>query len=145
MSKTRLTARIDIKNEYVIKGIQFDGLRKLGDPNEFAKRYYECGVDEIIFMDAVASLYDRNSLSNIIERACKEVFVPITVGGGIRSVYDIQRALDSGANYASWEVDLDDQHFLMVQYGGGDDQEGARNEFLLVQNWLTELRERLGR
>ena len=98
MSKTRLSARIDIKNEYVIKGIQFDGLRKLGDPNKFAKHYYQRGIDEIIFMDAVASLYDRNSLTSIIEQACEEVFVPITVGGGIRTIQDIQQALDAGAD-----------------------------------------------
>ena len=98
MSKTRVIARIDIKNEFVIKGIQFDGLRKLGDPNQFAKRYYEQGIDEIVFMDAVASLYDRNNLSDIIQRACKEVFVPITVGGGIRTIADIETALDSGAD-----------------------------------------------
>ncbi len=98
MSKTRVIARIDIKNEFVIKGIQFDGLRKLGNPNEFAKKYYKQGIDEIIFMDAVASLYDRNNLSDIINLACKEVFVPITVGGGIRTIADIEAALGSGAD-----------------------------------------------
>lgn len=98
LSKTRIIARIDIKNEYVIKGIQFDGLRKLGDPNEFAKKYYKQGADEIVFMDAVASLYDRNNLSNIIKKACEEIFIPITVGGGIRTINDIQNCLDSGAD-----------------------------------------------
>ena len=98
MSKTRIIARIDIKNEYVIKGIQFDGLRKLGDPNEFAKKYYEQGADEIVFMDAVASLYDRNNLSDIIKKACEEIFIPITVGGGIRTINDIENCLDSGAD-----------------------------------------------
>jgi len=98
MSKTRLISRIDIKNENVSKGIQFDGLRKLGNPNEFAKRYYEEGIDELMFMDAVASLYDRNNLYDIIYQACKEVFVPITVGGGLRKIQDIQLALDAGAD-----------------------------------------------
>lgn len=93
-----MISRIDIKNEHVIKGIQFDGLRKLGDPNRFAKKYYEQGIDEIVFMDAVASLYDRNNLSHIIRQACKEIFVPITVGGGIRTVKDIENALNSGAD-----------------------------------------------
>ena len=101
MSKTRLIARIDIKNEYVIKGIQFDGLRKLGNPNQFAKEYYNSGIDEIIFIDAVASLYDRNSLYNIIDKACKEVFIPITVGGGIRKIEDITLALEAGADKVS--------------------------------------------
>jgi len=98
MSKIRLIARIDIKNEYVIKGVQFEGLRKLGNPNEFAKKYYDQGIDEIVMMDAVASLYDRNNLSEIIDKACKEVFVPITVGGGIRKIADVKSALHSGAS-----------------------------------------------
>lgn len=101
MSKSRLIARVDIKNQHVIKGIQFDGLRKLGNPNEFAKKYYLDNIDEIVFMDAVASLYDRNSLYDIIVKACSEIFIPITVGGGIRSISDIQTILDSGADKVS--------------------------------------------
>lgn len=98
MNKTRIIARVDVKNEFVIKGIHLEGLRKVGDPNEMAKQYYQDGVDEIIFMDAVAAYYDRNSLTHIIERACKDVFVPITVGGGIRKIADIQIALNAGAD-----------------------------------------------
>ena len=98
MSKKRIIARIDVKNEFVIKGIHLEGLRKVGDPNELAKKYYEAGIDEIIFMDAVAAYYDRNSLSHIIRKACGDIFVPITVGGGIRSVENIQTALNSGAD-----------------------------------------------
>jgi len=98
MSKKRIIARIDVKNEFVIKGIHLEGLRKVGDPNELAKKYYESGIDEIIFMDAVAAYYDRNSLSHIIKKACDDVFVPITVGGGIRTVENIQTALNSGAD-----------------------------------------------
>ena len=63
-----------------------------------AKKYYSNGIDEIVFMDAVAAYYDRNSLTNIIERACKDIFVPITVGGGIRKIEDIQIALNAGAD-----------------------------------------------
>lgn len=98
MSKKRIIARLDVKNEHVIKGIHLEGLRKVGNPNELAKQYYEQGVDEIVFMDAVAAYYDRNSLSHIIEAACNDVFVPITVGGGIRTIEDIQKALASGAD-----------------------------------------------
>jgi imidazole glycerol-phosphate synthase subunit HisF len=98
MRKTRIIARIDVKNEFVIKGIHLEGLRKIGDPNELARKYYIDGVDEIVFMDAVASLYGRNNLFNIIERACKEVHVPITLGGGIRSINDIENALKAGAD-----------------------------------------------
>lgn len=98
MTKKRLIARIDVKNEYAIKGIHLEGLRKVGDPNELAKKYYENGIDEIIFMDAVAAYYDRNSLSQIIQKATSNIFAPITVGGGIRNVKDIQQALNSGAD-----------------------------------------------
>ncbi len=98
MRKIRVVARLDIKNEFVIKGIHLEGLRKIGDPNELARRYYEAGADELLFMDAVAAYYDRNSLSHIIEKACREVFVPITVGGGIRTLEDIRKALHSGAD-----------------------------------------------
>lgn len=98
MNQIRIISRIDIKNEHVIKGIHLEGLRKVGNPNELAKKYYENGIDEIIFMDAVAAYYDRNSLCHIIEQACKDIFVPITVGGGIRTIGDIQNALNSGAD-----------------------------------------------
>ena len=94
----RIIARIDIKNNHVIKGIHLEGLRKLGDPNDFALKYYNQGVDEIVFMDAVASLYDRNQLFDVIEKASNDVFVPIAVGGGIRSCNDVSKALDVGAD-----------------------------------------------
>ena len=98
MNKIRVIARIDVKNEFVIKGIHLEGLRKVGDPNILAKKYYEDGIDEIVFMDAVAAYYDRNSLSHIIEKACEEVFIPITVGGGLKTIEDINQALKSGAD-----------------------------------------------
>jgi len=98
MNKIRVIARIDVKNEFAIKGIHLEGLRKVGDPNDLALKYYHSGIDEIVFMDAVAAYYDRNSLSEIITAACDNVFVPITVGGGIRTIEDIQTALNSGAD-----------------------------------------------
>jgi cyclase len=94
----RVIARLDVKNESVIKGIHLEGLRKVGDPNALARQYYEQGIDEIVFMDAVASLYDRNNLFHIIEAACRDVFVPIAVGGGIRSIDDVSKALGAGAD-----------------------------------------------
>lgn len=94
----RLIARLDIKNEHVIKGIHLEGLRKVGNPNALALSYYEQGIDEIVFMDAVASLYDRNNLFSIIEAACRDVFVPIAVGGGLRTVDDVSKALAAGAD-----------------------------------------------
>lgn len=94
----RIIARIDIKNEFVIKGIKMEGLRKLGDPNDFAAEYYRQGVDELVFMDVVASLYERRHLYHILTRACEEVFVPVTVGGGIRTLDDIRACLRAGAD-----------------------------------------------
>lgn len=97
-NKLRLIARLDIKGENLIKGIHLEGLRVIGSPLEFAKRYYEQGADEIIFMDSVASLYGRNSLIEIIKQTTKDVFVPIIVGGGIRSHTDAVRVLRAGAD-----------------------------------------------
>lgn len=94
----RVIARLDIKNEYVIKGINFEGLRRVGNPNNLAKKYYQEGTDEIIFMDSVASLYGRNNLFSIIQEACEEVMIPITVGGGLRTMEDIKSVLHAGAD-----------------------------------------------
>ena len=94
----RLIARLDIKGPNVIKGIHLEGLRVIGDPQEHARRYYEQGADELLYMDIVASLYGRNSLTEIIRRAAEDVFVPLTVGGGIRSVDDAAEALRAGAD-----------------------------------------------
>jgi imidazole glycerol-phosphate synthase subunit HisF len=94
----RVIARLDVKNEYVIKGINLEGLRKVGRPNDLAKLYYEQGVDEILFIDSVASLYNRNNLFSVIRKASEEVFIPIVIGGGLRSIQDVEDALDSGAD-----------------------------------------------
>jgi len=98
MRNLRIIARLDVKAPNLVKGVQLEGLRKLGDPNGFARKYYEDGIDEIYYEDIVASLYGRNSLSEVIEEATKNVFVPITVGGGIRSVQDVEKVLKSGAD-----------------------------------------------
>jgi imidazole glycerol-phosphate synthase subunit HisF len=94
----RIIARIDIKNNHVIKGINLEGFRKIGEPKKIIEQYFNDGIDEIIIIDAVASLYGRNNLFDLIKDITKEVFVPITLGGGIRTLDDIQRALDSGAD-----------------------------------------------
>ncbi len=94
----RLIARLDIKGPNVIKGIHLEGLRIVGKPGEMARRYYEQGVDEIIYMDTVATLYGRNNILPVVEEAARDIFVPLTVGGGIRSVDDIVAALRSGAD-----------------------------------------------
>ena len=94
----RIIARLDVKGPNVIKGIHLEGLRVVGEPGDLARRYYEQGIDEILYMDTVASLYGRNNILTIVEEAAREVFVPLTVGGGIRSVEDIVAALRSGAD-----------------------------------------------
>jgi len=98
MSNLRIIPRLDIKGPNLIKGIRLEGLRVMGDPQAHAIRYYEEGADELVYMDIVASLYGRNNLSDIIRRAADNVFIPITVGGGIRSVDDARHILRSGAD-----------------------------------------------
>ncbi|MDP2066115.1 MAG: imidazole glycerol phosphate synthase cyclase subunit [Burkholderiaceae bacterium] len=98
MAGLRIIPRLDIKGPNLIKGIRMEGLRVVGDPHEFALRYYEQGADELVFMDIVASLYQRNSLSEIISRAANQIYVPITVGGGIRTLDDVHNMLRSGAD-----------------------------------------------
>ena len=97
----RIIARLDVKGPNLIKSINLEGLKVLGNPNTFAKKYYQEGADELIFMDLVASLYNRNSLHEIIKLACKDIFIPLTVGGGIRSVEDALKIFDSGADKIS--------------------------------------------
>jgi cyclase len=94
----RIIGRLDIKNSNLIKGVNLEGLRVVGDPNDFALKYYDSGIDELIFMDSVASLYGRNNLDNIIKDATKDIFIPITVGGGIRSIHDAEIIFNSGAD-----------------------------------------------
>ena len=98
LKNIRLIARLDVKGPNLVKGIQLEGLRKIGDPNVFAKKYYEQGADEIIYIDIVASLYNRANLMDIVRRTTNDVFVPITAGGGIRSVDDVKEILRSGAD-----------------------------------------------
>ena len=94
----RLVARLDVKGKNLIKGIRFEGLRVIGSPNDTARQYYAAGADELLYMDAVASLYDRNSLADLVSEVVKDVFIPITVGGGIRSVEDVRTLLRAGAD-----------------------------------------------
>ena len=95
---TRLVARLDIKGTNLIKGVHLEGLRVIGSPNEHALRYYQQGADELIYMDCVASLYGRKHLGEIVSAAARDIFVPMTVGGGIRSVDDATQVLRMGAD-----------------------------------------------
>jgi cyclase len=98
MTAVRLIARMDIKATWLIKGVNLEGLRKIGHPAEYARAYYKAGMDEILYMDIVASLYNRNSLGDIVRKTTEEVFIPITVGGGIRSLKDVENMMRCGAD-----------------------------------------------
>ena len=98
MRSRRLIARLDVKGPNLIKGIHLEGLRVIGDPQVYATRYYEQGADELLYIDIVASLYGRNSLGDIVSRAARDVFVPLTVGGGLRSIEDVRAMLRAGAD-----------------------------------------------
>ena len=98
MRQIRLIARLDVKGPNLIKGVHLEGLRVIGAPNDFARRYYAQGADELIYIDCVASLYGRNSLGDIVQRAAQDVFIPMTVGGGVRTVDDAMHLLRCGAD-----------------------------------------------
>jgi|TARA_B110000881_G_C18565787_1_gene512554 cyclase len=97
----RIIARLDIKNNFLVKGMHLEGLRILGYPELFSKKYFDDNIDEIIFQDVVASLYKRNQLSYLTNKISENVFVPITVGGGIKSIADIKEILVNGADRVS--------------------------------------------
>jgi cyclase len=90
----------------VIKGIHLEGLRKVGNPLELCTSYYKAGVDEVLFMDAVASYYGRNNLFDVIDKASARTFVPMTIGGGLKSMEDIIHAFQSGADKVSLNTGL---------------------------------------
>jgi cyclase len=96
--KNRTIARLDIKGANLIKGISFEGLRVIGSPVEYAEKYYREGIDELIYIDTVATLYGRNNLLEFVKKVGEKVFIPITVVGGIRSVEDAKNFLNAGAD-----------------------------------------------
>lgn len=98
MRTIRIIPRLDIKYPNLIKGIHLEGLRVLGDPALFAQEYYKQGADELLYLDIVASLYERNTIGEFIQRAAEDIFIPLTVGGGIRNIEDAKYALRMGAD-----------------------------------------------
>ena len=97
----RIIPRLEIKGDNLVKGIHLEGLRVIGKPEFFAEKYYKDGADELIYQDVVASLYGTNTLENVIKKTAERIFIPLTVGGGIRSLNDISRMLRSGADKVS--------------------------------------------
>lgn len=98
LENLRLISRLDLKGSNLIKSVNLEGLKIIGDPKEYALKYYNQGADELILIDLVASLYGRQTSLEVIQRICEEVFIPVTVGGGIRSIADAQKLLASGAD-----------------------------------------------
>jgi cyclase len=94
----RIIPCLDVDNGRVVKGVQFVDIRDAGDPVEVAKRYDEQGADEITFLDITASSDDRETMVHVVEEVAAQVFIPLTVGGGIRTVEDIRRMLNAGAD-----------------------------------------------
>ena len=103
--QSNLTKRIipclDVTAGRVVKGVNFLSLRDAGDPIEIARRYDEAGADEITFLDITATSDDRSIIFNIIEAVARQVFIPLTVGGGVREVDDVRRLLNAGADKIS--------------------------------------------
>ncbi len=114
----RIIARLDIKGPNLVKGIHLEGLRVLGSPNDFARKYYKEGIDEIIYHDCVATLYGRNSLLEFVKKVSSDIFVPLTVGGGIRSLEDANKLLRSGADKVAINSALIDNPGLISQIIG---------------------------
>jgi cyclase len=94
----RIIPRLDVKGPNVVKGIHMEGLRVIDAPRTLARKYFEQGADELLYMDIVASLYGRSIDVDLVRGVAEELFIPLTVGGGIRSLKDIQNCLTAGAD-----------------------------------------------
>ena len=94
----RFISRLDIKDEYLIKSINFEGLRKVGYAKDYALKYYENNIDEIFYIDAVSSLFNKTFIKAFLRMACEKIRIPVTVGGGIKSIDQAKKILRSGAD-----------------------------------------------
>src|SRR5256714_5333038 len=101
MLSKRIIACLDVRDGQVVKGINFEGLRTAGDPAELARRYNAEGIDELVILDITATLERRRALADTIRAVARELFIPLAVGGGIRSEADAAAAVDAGADKVS--------------------------------------------
>ena len=101
MLRPRVIVCLDVKDGRVVKGVQFEGLRDVGDPVELARRYEEEGADEVVYLDVSASKEGRGTFLNVVRRTAESLFIPLTVGGGVRSADDIGPLLRAGADKIS--------------------------------------------
>lgn len=97
----RIIPCLDVKDGRVVKGVQFQGLKDIGDPVELAIKYYEDGADEITFLDVSASIEGRKAMLDVISRTAESIFIPLTVGGGVKHIEDVASYLDAGADKVS--------------------------------------------
>lgn len=97
MLATRIIPCLDIKDRMVVKGIKFQALEKVGDPADLARRYYESGADELVFLDTQATIKGKKTILSLVKKVAKQIFIPLTVGGGIRSVKDAEAIFSAGA------------------------------------------------
>lgn len=96
--KTRIIVKLDVKPPFVVKPVHFEGLRKVGTPVEMAKKYYDQGADEIMYIDIVSSLYNRDIIFDEIEKTASELFIPFGVGGAVKSIEDFSKLFHLGAD-----------------------------------------------
>lgn len=158
----RIISRLDIKNGILVKGIQMEGLRNLGDPSYFANQYYNHEIDEICFQDVVATLYNKSLITKIIENCSKNIFVNIAVGGGLRRIQDVDALLRIGVDkvYINSEA-IRNKNFLreLVQKYGSSTigvnidtiyngnfyevliETGREKTNLNIKNWIEKLNE----
>ena len=118
MLAKRVIACLDVRAGRVVKGVNFEGLRDAGDPVEIAARYNDQGVDELTFLDITATSDDRDLILPVIEAVAAQVFIPLTVGGGLRSVNDVRRLLNAGADKVSFNSAAVAQPELIEQASG---------------------------
>ena len=101
MLTKRIIPCLDVKDGKVVKGINFVGLNEVGDPVELARKYYEQGADELVFLDITATHEHRDTMVNVVKEVAKEIYMPFTVGGGIRTIEDVRKMLRAGADKVS--------------------------------------------
>lgn len=114
---TRLIACLDVAEARVVKGINFKNLQDAGDPVELAKKYDQAGIDELVFLDISASTQNRSPIFDVIERTADEVFIPLTVGGGVSSVNHVDQLLRAGADKVSLNTAAIEKPNLIAEIG----------------------------
>ncbi len=102
----RIIARLDLKEEFLIKGIYFEGLKKIGNPENKSKSYYLEGIDEILCIDVMATLFNRKIDLKVLKRISKQVLLPITAGGGIKNIEDVEKCFENGSDKVTLNTEL---------------------------------------